>query len=338
MSESSLHPVAGRPMPQNLSDWPRFLDRDRTRPAPVEGERALTDEGAARYQAYNLAVGPVPTDDVAKVNRAIADAHTENQHSSLAGQRCVIIDGPPMVGKTHAALSVALRETRAVWQAHEQAGGGPGRPIPWIYVEITAAPRGHGILAGMHRFCGIPSEARDTTLDLLVRLRDLAPKMGTRGVIIDDSHGLAGGRTRESTALADTLKGVITGLPITVVIVAADLARFGALGGPAGEQVRYRAIWTQLGNWPVPARNNGPGPWERLAATMTKHLAFPYGVKQCRLDRLGTLQALAEGSLKRPGIAIDWIKLAANYAIANDAMLDRSALEATHRNWLATKR
>lgn len=334
---ASASETYARPMAQNLDDWQRLIYKDKTRPPTVAAGEELSELVVRHFHAYNSALGPLPTDDVAKVREAVTRAHFENEHASLAGQRAVVIDGPPLVGKTHAALGVAFQETRAIWDDLDDAfrpeAGAPAkqRSIPWVYVEVTKASHGFGILAGMHRFCGIPQNPRDNTEALMARLRDLAGPLGTRGVIIDDSHGLAGGRTQDSATLADTLKGIITGLPFTVVIIGADLAASGFLNGPFGEQVRYRSMWTQLGNWPVPTRNGPPGPWERLAATLTRHLAFPRGASQCRLNSRDTLTTLIEGADRRPGLAIDWAKAAAHHAITNDKSLDKASLEATYR-------
>ena len=350
-STATQTPVGvGRPLPQNLVDWPRLVYPDNPRPVAVDGtDQPLAEDVVRQFQAYNSRVGPLMTDDVIRVRRAIEQAHFENEHSSLAGQRCVVVDGPPLVGKTHAVLSVAFRETREIWNKHppvdldphadsgdDHDGGASGervRRIPWSYIEISAASRQFGVLSGIHRFCGIPQGSRDKASDLLARLRHIAPHIGLRGVIIDDAHGIAGGRQRESALLADILKSVITGLPATVVIIGANLGLSGVLDGSLGEQVRGRSLWTELGNWPVPSKGKPPGPWERLASNLTKHLAFPGGPAQRHLDRRSTVMAIAEGSHGRPGLAIEWVKAAANHAIAHDTVLDVVALEATHRDW-----
>ncbi|WP_340537873.1 hypothetical protein [Nocardioides sp. GXZ039] len=320
-----------RPLPQNLDDWPRLIYRDRARPSASDDRSKAC---LAALIAYNAALGPLVTDDVTKVRKLIEQAHFENDHASLAGQRCVVIDGVPLVGKTQASLSVAFRETKAVWG--DQPPGVtevdsvplPARQVPWIYVEVVTGSKGFGILSGMHRFCGIPHDPRDNADALLARLRKLAGPMGVRGVLIDDAHGISGGRTKDSVALADMLKGIITGLPFTVVIIGAGLAQSGFLNGRYGEQVRHRSLWTTLGEWQLPSRKE-PGPWGRMLAGLDQQLAFPADAPRSRLNTPGAISTLIEGSERRPGLAIEWAKAAANHAIRHHVPFGRDALDAT---------
>lgn len=313
-----------RPLPQNLSDWPRLMHPHNPRPAD---ELPLNADTIRTFQTYNSRVGPIVTHDVARVQHAVTQAHFDNENASLSGQRCVIIDGKPLAGKTHAALGVAFQETRAVWVNHPALAEQEGISIPWIYTEVMAGSRGFGVLDGMHRFCGLPRGSRDTAKDLLDRLRKLTPRLGVRGIIIDDAHGIAGSGRRDSELLANTLKGVITGLPVTVVIIGAGLDRLGVLDGPAGEQVRQRSSWVRAGTWPTP--NADPtAPWPRLMANLRALLAFPCGTSQWAINTKAT-QYIAEQTDNRPGLAIQWVKAAANHAIAHNRALDSTVLRQT---------
>lgn len=314
----------GRPLPQNLDDWPRLMSPDNLRPDP---ELPLTDEVVHQYQIYNKRVGPVVTHDVVQVKEAVRQAHFDNENASLAGQRCVIIDGKPMAGKTQAALGVAFQETREVWT--QQQANNDTKTIPWIYTEVMAGSRGFGVLDGIHRFCGLPRGSRDTARDLLDRLRKLTPRLGVRGIIIDDAHGIAGSGRRDSEQFANTLKSVITGLPVTVVVIGAGLERLGVLDGPAGEQVRQRSNWIRAGNWPIPD-GNPKTPWPRLLGNLRAMLALPHGPQQWDLHN-DAAKYIAEQTDNRPGLAIEWLKSAANHAVAQDCALDLRALKTTRR-------
>lgn len=67
-------------------------------------------------------------------------------------------------------------------------------------------------------------------------------------------------------------------------------------------------------------------------------MAFPRGPGQCRLNRHSTLQLLHRGSGGRPGTAIDWIKIAAAYAVDTDRPLDGDALQRTSTHAITPER
>lgn len=296
--------------------------KPRSRPQP--GDPAST------FVAYNLAAGPVGTPDVRRVRAAIERAQRRNTNAPLSTRSVVIIDGPPLAGKTYAALSVAVEQTIAA--THDP----PPDPLcyrsrTWAYVEALNYSGSAGIAKSIATQVGaITDGRRRTTADHLEAIRHMAPKVGLKGVIIDDSHGMRGARTAaSSSSLATTLKGLITGVPATTVIIGANLQRDNILTGTTGEQVRLSARDVVMcGTWDSPT-GEASDPWVRLVKEMRTKLAFPRGTEQFQLAKRSTLQLLATGSQGRAGLAIDWIKEAACHAVTHDRPLDRSALEAT---------
>ena len=326
MTELTIH---RRLMPQDIDDWKHLVMNQNPRPEPC---CPVTDALRERVDAYNQRIGTIATRDTKAVAEAIRRAHFENDHSAYGSATCLILDGLPLSGKTHAALSAAFSETKGIWSA---LGRQPDdckhhRSVPWIYVEVPKLARGFSLLKAIWTFLGPPPLPRDsTTADYLAALRKLAPKVGLRGIIIDDGHGIGAGQNKESRLLADILKGIITGLPATIVLIGTGFRESGVLHGAAGDQVRLRgARWIDVGRWdpPTPARI---GDWEYLARSLNDRLVLPSNAARIRLTTRGTVHALHEGSLGRPGLAIEWVKRAASYAVWNDTDLDALALEAT---------
>ena len=57
---------------------------------------------------------------------------------------------------------------------------------------------------------GIVKDSGDRTPQYLSKIRHLAPKVGLVGYIVDDSHGILGARSRDSTSLAPGTCGAMT--------------------------------------------------------------------------------------------------------------------------------
>lgn len=328
----SASAVARRLMPQNIDDWPHLVMRQN--PKPELGGQ-VTDELRERVDAYNQRIGTLATKDTKAAADAIRRAHFENDHSAYGSATCVILNGLPMSGKTHAALTFAFSETRATWNALGRAPDDPqfDRSIPWIYVEVPKRAGGHSLLKAIWTFVGLPSlPPRATAADYLEALRKIAPRIGLRGIVIDDGHGVGQRQSEDSRLLADILKGIITGLPATIVLIGTGFDESGVLRGSAGDQVRLRgARWIDVGNW-GPPNPTSVGEWERLGRSLSDRLLLPAKTATIRLTTRGAIRTLHEGSRARPGLAVEWAKRAASYAVQHDTDLDLSALEATHND------
>lgn len=319
-----------RLMPQNIDDWMPLVMSQNPRPS-ITG--AVTDQLRHDVDSYNQRIGTIATRDTRAVEQAIRRAHFENDHSAYGSATCVILNGNPMSGKTHAALSAAFTETRQIWSHLDRPADDPDhdRSIPWIYVEVPKLARGLSLLKAIWTFVGLPPQPpRATTADYLDALRTIAPRIGLRGIIVDDSHGIGGRQSEDSRLLADVLKGLITGLPATIVLVGTGFNETGVLHGSAGDQVRLRgARWIDVGLWTPPTRGH-IGDWELLGRSLSERLLLPSSVAKVRLTTRRVLDRLVEGSDQRPGLAVIWAKRAASHAVWNDTDLDLAALDATH--------
>ena len=201
--------AAMRLMPQNIDEWPALVFSDNPRPQP---HPVVTNELRQLVDVYNEKIGTISTRDTRSVREAVSRAHFENDHSAYGSATCVILSGHPLSGKTHAALTCAFGETRDIWSRLGRAPDDPkfDRSIPWIYVEVPKLARGLSLLKAIWTFIGLPPlPPRATAADYLHALRKLAPAIGLRGIIIDDSHGIGERQSQDSRLLADVLKGLL---------------------------------------------------------------------------------------------------------------------------------
>ncbi len=322
-------PIGFRLMPQDIDDWPHLVMGQNPRP---ELDGPITEDLRRRVDAYNQRIGTLTTRDTTAVAQAIRRAHFENDNSAYGSASCVILDGKPMSGKTHAALSAAFSETKKIWSALGRSPDDPkhDRSVPWIYVEVPKLARGFSLLKAIWTFLGPPPLPQGaTTADYLEALRTIAPKVGLRGIIIDDGHGIGAGQNKDSRLLADVLKGIITGLPATIVLIGTGFGESGVLHGAAGDQVRLRgARWIDIGRWEPPSPRK-IGDWEYLARSLNERLVLPADGMRVRLTTRRAVHTLHEGSRGRPGLAVEWAKRAASYAVWHDTDLDVAALDAT---------
>lgn len=316
-----------RPLLQNARDWRVLATPGPARPAVVDGG----DDGAQMNTIleYNASLA-FTTRDTKGVADAIDRAKQYNSVRSLGGARAVLVTGRPMDGKTQAVTMYALQDSRQLWQARE-AQRSPDDPhpkdlhAPWIYIEVEAGRDVAGIARSIMHFLGAPVGPRETADVLLHRLRELLPKIGAVGLILDDAHGIVGASNTESRRFAGALKALITGLPVTIVIIGVRL-NDTALAGARGDEVRLRCELITCGDWPPPSKQNKGGFWKRLLFNMQKYLWVPDGAQQMTGDQF--VFAVANGSDFRPGLAITWVKNAADYAVRRGEPVNLEALRA----------
>ena len=112
------------------------------------------------------------------------------------------------------------------------------------------------------------------------------------------------------------------------LLALADVVLFDALTDPALRELAPRARWIDVGKWHPPSAT-GIGDWELLGKNLSERLILPNPGTSIRLTTRGTIRYLHEGSRGRPGLAVEWAKRAASYAVWHDVDLDATALAAT---------
>lgn len=309
---------------QNFEDWVTMASPSNPRPAYDPG--ALTPEMLEEIAAYNSRLGPIATHDTKAIAEAISHAQRRNERAVFNGQQCVLVSGRPMDGKTVGVASYALGECRRVW-SKTPALAGQTLVAPWGYLEVTEGSGLKAMATSLLSFIGAPVPSRTTASDLMQQLRLLLPQVGMRGVIIDDSHGIAGAKNEASRAFAGALKAMITGLPVTLVIVGVELES-SALEGVRGDEVRLRGEKVYTGRWSEPGPKKA-GPWGQLVDRLSRLLEIPASPGCGGMRRRDFVTRLAEESDGRPGLAIEWVKEAAEFAVMNGVALDLDTLEAT---------
>lgn len=316
--------------PNLLEDW-HIQRAPLARPPQVIG--ALDD--VQHYVDYIYAMPFITTPEAVAVRRAVEEIQSFNTARPLGARRLVVIDGPAHFGKTTLILDTARAQARATWAQEEQQERRP-HSIPWAYVNATAGGEGRSVAASIAGFCHLPPPtSRPTLAQYLQQLAHTSKPMGLHTVFIDDVHALRafGGKDRRS--IADSIKALVTGLPITLVLAGIELRNHPLFAdtGPGrvtAAQLLNRSHWIRLRPWPSHDQDGGVHPdWLRLIAHVNDYIALPRGPKQNRLRTKAAIEHLVAGAEGRPGTAIEWILRAAVWAATHDKPLDRSALVAT---------
>lgn len=316
--------------PNLLDDW------HATRPTPARPPQAIGDlDDVSRFIDYIYAMPFIHTPDATAVRRAIEEVQAFNASRPLGARRLVVIDGPAHYGKTTLVLDTALAQARATWE-HDQEEGRRPLSIPWAYVNATSGGEGRSVAGAIADFCRLPPpSSRPTLAQYLHQLAHTSKPMGLHTVFLDDVHALRSFGGKDARSIADSIKAIVTGLPLTLVLAGIELRNHPLFtdSGPGrvtAAQLLNRSHWVRLRPWPSHDEGGQTHPdWLRLIAHISDYLALPRGPKQNRLGTKTTIDHLVAGANGRPGTAIEWLLRAAAWAATNDKPLDRSALVAT---------
>lgn len=99
-------------------------------------------------------------------------------------------------------------------------------------------------------------------------------------------------------------------------------------GMTTGFSPSNRAEMVHTGRWPDPGPKKA-GPWGQLIDRLSRLLEIPASPGCGGMRRRDFVMRLAEESDGRPGLAIEWVKEAAEFAVMNGVGLDLDALQAT---------
>lgn len=301
---------------------------------PVQAPIRPPHDSIHELAAYTYAMPTINTIDLAMIRTAIDDVQEFNAARPLGSRRLVALNAAPHHGKTTMVLSVALRQARDAW-ALETERATPS--IQWAYVSATSRGEGRSVASDLAAFCDLPKTgSRPTAADHIGQLSKLARPIGLHSVFVDDVHSLKSDVGKNGRSVADSLKGLISTVPATFVLAGVDLRAHPLFadvgrGRVAATQLVNRAEWIDLRPWPTHDRHGGYDElWLRLLAEINNYLIFPRGDRQNRLNTHATIDYLLQGCGGRPGTAIEWIQLAAVWAIKTGNNLDKAAL-ATRR-------
>ncbi|WP_282006212.1 AAA family ATPase [Propioniciclava sinopodophylli] len=316
--------------PNLLDDWHTNSPAP-TRPPQVIGELGEVDS----FVHYAYAMPFIHTPDAVRVRRAIEEIQSFNATRPLGARRLVVIDGPAHFGKTTLVLHTALAQARAVWAQEERQERRP-HSIPWAYVNATSGGEGRSVAGAIAGFCHLPPpSSRPTLAQYLQQLAHTSKPMGLHTVFVDDIHALRSFGGRDARSLADSIKALVTGLPLTLVLAGIELRRHPLFVDNGRDritaaQLLNRSHWVRLRPWPShDEAGHIHEDWLRLIAHVSEYVALPRGPKQNRLHTRAAIDYLVSGVDGRPGTAIEWLLRAAAWAATNDKPLDRSALVAT---------
>lgn len=317
---------------QRLDDWPLLIERGRAN-TPPRMERTPTSidaDGRDLLIRYNRTIGVISTADTARVGEALNRVIEANEYAPHGGRRTLLIDGASTMGKTMCIETYVTTGADRVWRQRGRRVNGREQ-IPYVYVEAESGGRGRALMQSILHFIGLPYTERESAEILTARLRDIAPELGLKAVIIDDAHML---RTNnpDSRRLTDFLKHIITSLPVTFAFVGAGLASSALLQQstrgdyPASEQISRRAKILTLTPWPHERLGDD---WTRLIANLERRLVLTQGPVKGVLTTSSAIRLLHERSAGHPGMMIEWVKDAATTAISEDRRLTLDLLKAT---------
>lgn len=234
------------------------------------------------------------------------------------------------MGKTMCVEAYVTAGADRIWRERGRRVDGREQ-IPYVYVEAESEGRGRALMQSILHFIGLPYTERESAEILTARLRDIAPELGLKAVVVDDAHMLRANNP-DSRRLTDFLKHVITSLPVTFAFVGAGLASSALLQQstrgdyPASEQISRRAKILTLKPWPHERLGDD---WTRLIANLERRLVLPLGPVKGVLTTSSAIRLLHERAAGHPGMMVEWVKDAVITAINEDRRLNLELLRAT---------
>jgi Bacterial TniB protein len=325
--------------PHRRQDWPLLIAATTRVAPPVPTPGTLADMSPSEREAslaalrsWNQRLGPIGTRDTARVAAAMESLIASNLAGCNGGRDVLLINGHSKMGKSQAVVAAALIATQEVWNQFGMRYQG-NEVIPYIYVEAVAKSQGRALLQSIFSFIGVPFWRAETTLQLLLRLREILPELGTRAIIIDDAHALRTG-DRASRELTDALKALITGTPCSFVFVGAGLEDSALLrqsvtdGYPAAQQIGLRSQMLEMLPWKHTRIGDD---WSELVGKLERHILLPTGPSKGVLTDAETLRWLHTKCSGLPGVLIDTVKKAAAIALDDKEPLKRRHLEEVPR-------
>lgn len=239
-------------------------------------------------------------------------------------RRWLAVDGEATIGKSDAVTAVLLRRAmtgKRTWYRRTDTGS---LYVPYVYVVATS-PSTADLLRDVCAFLGLPTEGKEH--DLLKRLRDNLPRLGTIVIVVDEAQMLRRKSAGAST-VTDNLRNVVH-LPVPFVFVGVDLGASALLrdwgaNNDTVRQLRRRHDMLAL------KRLVGPSGVEQINTFVTAFGRRMSVIENFGLSGLAHPAMLAELAIRsegRPGAMLEILKSAAVCAIHGDGDLSADRID-----------
>lgn len=268
----------------DIDKWPGLIDAmgkslvDAAH--PVHAARCLahgsTDPMVARACSLR---GVVTETDLTEFVSDVIDIAVALNQNSPNEVVTVILEGCSHIGKSIAGQKAILLLTKGVWGGSTPPAAGLGESrhhsIPCFYVEAGATVGPVSLLVEICRFGYIPADEKTRPGTLMRRLRENFRRMGTVVVVIDDAHCLTAAKDGK---MANQLKHMITGLPVTFVFIGMDMSESALLstqydhGYQSSRQIEERRLRIPAEELAVYAKSDPAWPWSLQAVASQVHL------------------------------------------------------------------
>ena len=184
---------------------------------------------------------------------------------AYSGRGGLIVNGPPVHGKTEIALTLARRVEARRAKAEPRYRTLGEAPVVWV--DAPSNTSGKALMAAICSFFtpDLPVPARWTTPrvfdEAIKRMRDARTQL----LVIDEAHRLASRPNGDHGDPTDMIKEIQNQSPATVVLTGVNMLGTEVFGTPRGQQVIRRCDIIQLG----PGTNStadAATEWEDLVA------------------------------------------------------------------------
>ena len=292
--------------------WPRI--HAATHAAPPEDPKAL---------ALWIHLLTVPTPHMQALKAA--QAQLRLRHVGFT-ERWLAVSGESDLGKSRAITAIMLREAMASEEPWMNRRSDGSLHVPFVYIEVDRGEEAPGLMSAIAKFCGIPNSGNGR--DLLDRLSEALPRVGTRLIVIDDARMLRRS-SASASRLTDGLRTLLR-LPVPILYIGIDLPASALLWDPGRNNDTVQQLVRRHDALHL-NRLNGP---EGVATVNSIVAAFARRLRQIPnftapgLTDRPLLSDLAMRSQGRPGTLFITLKFAAAGAALGDRILSAERIAA----------
>lgn len=304
--------------------------------------KALTDmseQSISRHdeeRRRSLANPPIVLTPIVKKLMAELDRLVADNAARAPGDKVHLgFQGIAGIGKTRGVLHAS----KIVWNRERTTHGEvvttgkiKAPRVPVLYSTAPAVKSYKQLIGSVLRF--FDARATGNAEAMTEQFLHLLQVAETEVVVIDDAHALRG-RSRESLAMADSLKALINRIPCTVVFVGTGFENTVLFGQTVGgnddpaAQLRHRVVHLEHPPYRRPDRDD-PGTFAKLIKALEEPIST--GLRDHRPGTLSSstnarwIYDQTDGITARVG---KWLSAAAVAAVGNDERVTRTLLERT---------